>query len=253
MGTKERREREKQEVRERILDAARTLFVREGYEAVSMRRIADLIEYSPTAIYMHFEDKDALFRELCGTDFLALAKSFGHLATIADPLERLRGIGREYVRFGLEHPNHYRLMFMTPHPPEAEEETTVEKGNPEQDAYSFLLQTIQQCVAADRFRAEYRDAEQVAQMLWASTHGLVALHITMGGDDGDWVEWRPAMETSEALIDALLRGMSEPVGMATANPAVAAPVAKPTRTIAPAPKAARRKPAARSRRRTRGA
>ena len=73
MGIKERREREKAEIREKILDAARDLFVSEGYEAVSMRKIADRIEYSPTAIYLHFKDKEAVMRELCDLDFLALA------------------------------------------------------------------------------------------------------------------------------------------------------------------------------------
>ncbi len=74
MGTKERREREREELRTRILDAARELFAEEGYEAVTMRRIADRIEYSPTAIYFHFRDKEALMRELCDHDFRALAQ-----------------------------------------------------------------------------------------------------------------------------------------------------------------------------------
>jgi len=62
MGVKERREREKTETREIILDAARELFLAEGYEGVSMRKVAEKIEYSPTAIYIHFKDKDDLFR-----------------------------------------------------------------------------------------------------------------------------------------------------------------------------------------------
>ena len=132
MGITERREREKEEVRGRILDAARDLFARDGYEAVTMRKIAEAIEYSPTAIYLHFKDKDALVRELCLVDFDSLAKAFQRIAREPDPLERLKKSGLAYAEFALEHPNHYRLMFMTPHPGDVkdEEETAKRKGNP---------------------------------------------------------------------------------------------------------------------------
>ena len=75
MGVKERRDRAKLQTREKILAAARELFIAEGYDGVSMRRIADKIEYSPTAIYIHFADKDQLFREICHEDFRRLAPS----------------------------------------------------------------------------------------------------------------------------------------------------------------------------------
>jgi AcrR family transcriptional regulator len=65
MRLQERRERQRQSLRKQILDAARELFTELGYEAVSMRRIADKIGYSPTTIYLHFADKEALVRELC--------------------------------------------------------------------------------------------------------------------------------------------------------------------------------------------
>src|SRR4051794_31634463 len=99
MGSQERREREREATRAKIMAAARDLFAREGYEAVSMRRIAEVIEYSPTAIYVHFKDKDALFRELCAHDFGRLAEVFAQLSRVADPVERVRQIGLAYVRF----------------------------------------------------------------------------------------------------------------------------------------------------------
>src|SRR5215468_1634410 len=134
MGPKQRREREKEEVKQKILDAARELFVEHGYEAVSMRKIAERIEYSPTAIYLHFKDKEAVLREICDADFGALAQGFATIARIADPRERLVATGNAYAEFGLTHPNHYRLMFMTPHPPFTKE-SALERGNPEEDAY----------------------------------------------------------------------------------------------------------------------
>src|ERR1700760_2352956 len=105
MGTKERREREKDATRDKIMSAARDLFAQEGYEAVSMRKIADAIEYSPTAIYVHFKDKEALLRELVSADFAKLAGVFIELAKIADPIERIRQIGHSYVKFALAYPN----------------------------------------------------------------------------------------------------------------------------------------------------
>ncbi len=205
MGIKERREREKAEIREKILDAARELFVSEGYEAVSMRKIADRIEYSPTAIYLHFKDKEAVMRELCDVDFLALAHELTEIAGIADPLERLHATGTAYARFALEHPNHYRLMFMTPHPPLGEEERLIRKGNPEEDAYAFLKGIIAEGVAAGRFRPGLDDPELLAQVMWAGVHGVVSLQIAKCNDD--WVDWRPEDERIGLMVETLIRGL----------------------------------------------
>ena len=92
MGPRERREREREEVRTRILDAARELFASEGVDSVTMRRIADRIEYSPTAIYFHFRDKESLLAELCDYDFRNFAHGFNAIAQIPDAVERLRHV-----------------------------------------------------------------------------------------------------------------------------------------------------------------
>jgi len=206
VGTSERRERERQELRSSILDAARELFAEQGYEAVTMRKIAERIEYSPTAIYFHFKDKETLLREICDTDFGALAHDFQKIARISDPVERLRQIGRNYVAFAIEHPNHYRLMFMTPHPASMRaEDSRIAKGNPEEDAYAFLKATVEEAIAAGRLRAEFSDSDLVSQMVWAGTHGVVSLQIAKCNDD--WVVWRDARETANALIDVMIRGL----------------------------------------------
>lgn len=207
MGIKERREREREAVRLKILAAARELFVAEGYEAVTMRRIADAIEYSPTALYFHFKDKETLIRELCRADFIALAKAFQRIAREPDPFERLRKVGHAYVEFGLTHPNHYRLMFMTP--PQHKDGADLEamgKGNPEEDAYTFLLATVQAAIEAGRLRPEMHDPDLLAQAVWGATHGVLALHIARAGDP--WVEWRPVKKVAATVIDALLRGLA---------------------------------------------
>lgn len=206
MGTLERRERERQELKGRILDAARELFVEQGYDAVTMRKIADRIEYSPTAIYFHFRDKQTLLRELCDADFGALAQEFQKIATISDPVERLRQIGRAYVGFALGYPNHYRLMFMTPKPVGmCAADSRIARGNPEEDAYAFLRATVAEAIAGKRLRPEFDDADLVSQMVWAGTHGVVSLQIAK--KDDDWVEWRDAKTTAHELVEVMIRGL----------------------------------------------
>ena len=206
MGVKERREREKSETRDKILDAARELFVTEGYEGVSMRRVADMIEYSPTAIYVHFADKNELFRELCHQDYARLAEVFTSSVISTDPLERLRQIGGIYIDFGTRNPNHYKFMFMTPHPAHQLDEVDREmKGNPEMDAYAFLKWAVQQAIETGCFREDVQDAELISQTLWASVHGVISLHIAKGDDE--WVDWRPMRDRAETMLDVTLRGL----------------------------------------------
>lgn len=206
MGLKERREREKQELREKIMDAARAIFASEGYDAVSMRRIADQIEYSPAAIYAYFPDKESLFREICRCDFDCLLQNFKALAAVDDPLVRLWLIGEGYVQFGVAHPNHYRMMFMhqKPHiPPEAQDLAKLD--DPNQDGYAFTRQAVEQAIAAGLIRPELDDAERLTQTIWAVVHGLTAIEITFQNDP--WLDLRPLEARRAEAMEVLFRGM----------------------------------------------
>lgn len=203
MTVQERRVREKSEIREKILDAARELFVEFGYEGVSMRKVAERIEYSPTAIYLHFANKESLFRELCTKDFLALAEQFRELRTITDPGERLSACGCAYVEFAVANPSHYKLMFMTSYPralPLTDEQFS-HRGNPNEDAYAFLLGVVRAEMAAGAFREDLTDPEVVAQTLWAAVHGVASLEIAMNHDQ--WIDWRPLKDRREAMMSAM--------------------------------------------------
>jgi len=202
----DRREREKLAIRTKILDAARELFVERGYDAVTMRTIAEKIEYTPTAIYYHFKDKDALVRELCDEDYGHLSTEFQKIATVADPIERLKGMGIAYARFAFEHPNHYRLMFMTPDCG-GDLAPLERKGKPDQDGYAFLVWTVGQAIASGRVRPEYHDVELTSQIMWAAVHGIVALHIAKGNDK--WVDWRPINQRVEAMLTLLISGLTD--------------------------------------------
>src|SRR3954470_6905499 len=205
MGTKTRRDQHRDELRGKILDAAREMFVAEGIEEVSMRKIAEKIGYSATTLYHHFPDKDAMLLAICEADFLALRGGFEAIARIGDPLDRLRSLGLAYVEFALKHPSHYRLMFMTPHLHQMDLDTeNLRKGNPDQDAYAFLRQTVHAVIEAGLFREEYRDPDLVAQVMWSGVHGVVALHLVMSRDD--WLDWRPVETIARTVVDVMISG-----------------------------------------------
>jgi len=203
LGPRERREREREEIRTRILDAARELFATEGIDSVTMRRIAERIEYSPTAIYFHFRDKESLLAELCDCDFRNFAHGFTVIAQIPDPVERLRTAGKAYVEFGLMNPSHYRLMFMTPKPAHKVDEST--KGNPEEDAYAFLKGILADLMASGRMRDELTDIDLVSQSIWSMIHGVISLEIAKCNDP--WVDWRTIESRTEFVVEMIERGL----------------------------------------------
>lgn len=174
MGIQERRARQKENLRQEILDAARQMFVEEGYENVSMRKLAERIEYSPTTIYLHFKDKADLFNQLCEETFAKLAE---RLATLGrrhtdDPLAYMREGLRAYVDFGLKHPNHYTIAFIL-HPQEADEYTFEDSIG--KRAFEYLRAAVEVCVETKKFRPV--DIDATAQALWAAIHGVTSLLI----------------------------------------------------------------------------
>ena len=207
MGTKERRERERGETRQRMLDAARELFVELGYEGVSMRKVADRAEYSATALYSHFVGKEDLFRQLCGEDFRRLGQALLGSAEAAGPIDRIRAIWRTYLEFGTRQPNHYRLLFMVAHGPERVEECEhpETRGNPETDAYALIMVPVREAFGQGLFRAELEDPDLVAQTLWSALHGVISLHIAKSEDS--LIEWKPLQARADFMLELVLRGL----------------------------------------------
>ncbi|MCL4813622.1 MAG: TetR/AcrR family transcriptional regulator [Vicinamibacteraceae bacterium] len=112
MGIKERHEREREHVRRAILDAARELFVADGFSNVSIRKIADRIEYSPAAIYGYFPSKDDIFFALAEEGFEIMHDAVGDDSQAPSPLEALRRRMRALYRFSVEHPEYFVLLFL---------------------------------------------------------------------------------------------------------------------------------------------
>jgi AcrR family transcriptional regulator len=197
------REAHNRQVRQKILDAARALLLADGVDGFSMRKLAARIGYTATGIYHHFADKQAVLRALLDADFRAFRKALGRIGRVDDPVERIQRMGPEYIDFATRYPDHYRLVFMTP--PTTVTETAITPGDPAEDAYAFVRQTVAEGLAAGRFRPEYADADELAQIIWGAIHGLVSLHIAKGNDP--WVPWRPLEPTFRRMSDALFRGL----------------------------------------------
>src|SRR5208337_578995 len=177
MGLLERKARQKRFLRQEILDAASDLFVKEGYEQVSMRRIAEKIEYSPTTIYLYFKDKAELLDQICQETFARLVQHLNRiLEQPGDPLERLKRGLVAYIEFGLENPQHYRVVFMTLHPEGYVKIKHVQPDSPGMQAFDSLRRCVFDCISAGKLRTS--DAELISQALWCGIHGVTALLIT---------------------------------------------------------------------------
>jgi AcrR family transcriptional regulator len=234
MGIAERRDRAKQETRRRFLDAARKVLIEEGFDALTMRRVAEVAEYSPAALYVHFEDKTTLVRQLCSHDFAVFTQELRGAPRVEDPVERLAELAQKYAAFALRHPEHYRLLFLTPRPAEAVK--VAERGNPEQDAYAILEEAVRHALRHGLF-AHMRDTPSlVAQTLWAGLHGVVALELLL--KDDDFVPFEPMETRLQTMIRTLMVGLEA----GPARPATK-PIARPRGAADKAARAgARRRP-----------
>ena len=121
----QRREREREELREQILSAAMNILVSEGYEAVTIRRLANEIEYTPGALYSYFKDKDEIVFALVVRAAQHLNKVFQAQESLPNPLERLWAIGRAYLKFAMEHQEYYDLL---PEENDTEEERPIKES-----------------------------------------------------------------------------------------------------------------------------
>jgi len=172
MGIVERKEKQKIEIRKRILDASMQLFVEEGFSNVSIRRIADIIEYSPTTIYLYFKDKDEIFFHLHEMGFQKMIEMNRELDDIKNPLLRLHKMGENYIRFGLENPEYYDLMFIQREPMKKLTEMNCNWENGDA-ALTRLRDTLIECM--DKGYIAKTDPIILSLSIWSTVHGLVSL------------------------------------------------------------------------------
>jgi AcrR family transcriptional regulator len=228
MGIAERKNREKQVLRERILDASRRIVAREGFAALSMRKIADAIEYSPATLYLHFENRDEIARALCMEGYAQLLETLKPHLSVADPAERLKAIWRAYVAFGVEHQQTYRLIFMEdPTYVGAAFESAAQAGDDAGEAaFRLVADALDEMKAQGRLPAS-ADSNVWTEALWATMHGIVALRLTC-----PVFPRTPLDAVVDAALDAWLGERSGHVGKAAMPPR-----RRTTRTAPPAKKA----------------
>ena len=173
-----RNDRQKTEVRETILRAARQIVVQNGFAALSIRKLAEAIGYAPGTIYLYFKNRDALTREICLQGFAELSKQLESVAT-ADPQERLVALLHAYAEFALQNPETYRLSFMED-PKFAE---AIMRAAPLESedgagrrAFTMIVETLRDLKRSGKIRAE-EDEVLLAEMFWTSVHGAVSLNL----------------------------------------------------------------------------
>jgi len=163
-------------LREEILSVAEELLKKKGSEeAVSIRAIADAVGVTPPSIYLHFADKEELFVAVCDSRFEELDRLSDEAAALAtDPLDEVRKRGEAYIRFGLDNPEQYRILFMDP-------QLTVASSD-QVEKWACLLDmvgAVQRAMEAGALATD--DPFIVTLGLWAVAHGLVSLLITKPG------------------------------------------------------------------------
>lgn len=175
MGIADRKERDKEELKERILIAAKSLFLEKGVEKTSIRNIADRIEYSPGIIYHYFRDKNEIFHALHQGGFIQLMEKMQVLASVRNPMERLKAMGSIYVTFAMQNPDMYDLMFIKEAPIDhvfnSEHDHWKEGGG----TFNYLRMTISECMEMGYFKGHKLEA--LSYLIWSSVHGLVSLNI----------------------------------------------------------------------------
>ena len=192
MGISERKARARKDLRQQILETAEELFVRDGYEKVTMRKIAGRIEYSPTTIYHHFTDKGELFACLLEGYQARLPAVIQEInSREEDPLAALKRGMRAYTEFGLANPSYYKLAFLNP--PEFKAESYLVEGSKGTELFLTLRGSVERCLRQGLFRP--MDAGLAAQILWTMNHGVTSLLIS--NPNFPWAD-------REALIDGVV-------------------------------------------------
>ncbi|HEX7166571.1 MAG TPA: TetR/AcrR family transcriptional regulator [Acidimicrobiales bacterium] len=166
-------------MRDEILAATEKLLISTGdADRVSIRMISEAVGVTAPSLYMHFPDKDALLFAVCQAQFVRLERAIeAAVRDIDDPVQRLHAMGHTYVRFGVEHPEQYRILLMTKMQVTRDD---FEAGTiPGVSAFTQLLRAVEACMDAGAFRRG--DAFLVATGLWAVVHGITSLRISMHG------------------------------------------------------------------------
>lgn len=175
MGSKERKTREKEELKALILKAARKLFVEKGIGQTTIRNIADSIDYSIGTVYVYFRDKNEILHALHTQGFVDLGGQLKVLFNVTDPMERLKAMGKVYINYGLDYPEMYDLMFTLKAPIEFLEAIQKDEWDEGKASFDVLRTTAKQCMDAGHFKGH--KLEPLCFLIWSCMHGMCSLQI----------------------------------------------------------------------------
>jgi AcrR family transcriptional regulator len=173
MGIKERKQQEKSEMRELIQKTAMNLFLEKGFENITIRHIAEKIDYSPATIYLYFKNKDEILYTLRREGFEELYRRQKNSLKLKDPMKRLLRQGEAYISFALENPEYYDLMFMMRGPTTGIKEMNCKDIGLE--SYEMLKNNVKECMESGLFPDTNIDV--AAFSLWSYVHGIASLLI----------------------------------------------------------------------------
>ncbi|MBK9567842.1 MAG: TetR/AcrR family transcriptional regulator [Saprospiraceae bacterium] len=199
MGLTERKEREKIELKNLILEASRKILLANGQDGLSIRKIADEVEYSPATIYLYFADKDAILHELMEMGFGVMNGYMMDSYAEKDPIKRIHTIGHAYIRFGLENKDWYELMFNSDKPMKHIEKCC-EDWDQGMAMFAFLTQTCKE--ALNQLEIQDVESDILALHLWSSVHGLVNLYLT---ERLEIVQRNNSSELVTKTLDAIIK------------------------------------------------
>lgn len=200
MGVIEKRAKHKEEFRREILDSARELFINEGYEQFSMRKLAEKIDYSPTTIYLYFKNKDDLLFAISEEFFEQFFGQLNRIRSVSqDPVEKLRQAFLYLVDFGIKNPHQYGVIFLTKHSVYGTKEEFIGKESMARNTYFAFKEMVRDCIKAERFRD--LDEGLISHSFSAVVHGLVMLTLYRP----DFV--RGSIDSiAHTLVETVLRG-----------------------------------------------
>ncbi len=173
MGISERKERDRESMKSLIMNAAMELYLEEGFEKVTIRSIAEKIEFSPATIYLYFRDKDEIFYALYNLSFGLFVADQARYSGISDPHERLYQRAKAYVKWAMDNPKLYDLMFIIEIPMNVIAEEHCEDIG--KLAYQQLKETVAECI--DSGTLKIKNAELASMMVWNMLHGVSSLII----------------------------------------------------------------------------
>ena len=194
------RERRAARTREAILDAAREMISERGAHGLSLREVARRIDYSPAGLYEYFGNKDELVAAVVAQGFERFSRYLLGVPIDLPPRDYLLELGMAYIRFAVENPQHFMLIFNTP---------DLRSSKPDDEfiaegTHHVLIKGIQRCLDAGEISNSYQ-REDLVFAAWATVHGMSTLIVShLSQDDHDW------LATSRVMLEAWCRGLEQP-------------------------------------------